>query len=324
MLETIQGGKPDRFVNQFEAFAFISGHPYADHFALSMRTLEPGKKVVNPWGVTIAYNEGNIAPFPMHDDAHKVLKDITRWKDVVKAPSLEFSETEWEACRRERNAVDSREKFATAVLAPGVFDQLHYLMGMEDSLISFYTEPEAMHALIDYITEWELEYARQMCEKVHPEAILHHDDWGSQRSTFLSPEMFDEFIFPSYRKIYGYYKSHGVELIVHHSDSYAATLVPYMIDMGVDIHQGCLDTNDIPALIERYGGRISFMGGINNGVVDVPNWSKKRIGDYVEKTCRSCGKLYFIPCCTAGGPVTAYDGVYEAVSAEISRMSDIL
>ena len=46
--------------------------------------------------------------------------------------------------------------------------------------------------------------------------------------------MFEEFILPSYKKIYGYYKSHGVELIVHHSDSYAATLVPYMIDMGID------------------------------------------------------------------------------------------
>ena len=30
----------------------------------------------------------------------------------------------------------------------------------------------------------------------------------------------------------------GVDVIVHHSDSYAATLVPYMIEMGIDVWQG--------------------------------------------------------------------------------------
>lgn len=28
LLETIRGGKPDRFVNQFEPFALIMGDPY--------------------------------------------------------------------------------------------------------------------------------------------------------------------------------------------------------------------------------------------------------------------------------------------------------
>ena len=65
------------------------------------------------------------------------------------------------------------------------------------------------------------------------DVILHHDDWGSQRSTFISPEMFDEFIKPSVSKIYGFYKSEGVELIIHHSDSFAATLVPSMIECGI-------------------------------------------------------------------------------------------
>ncbi len=60
---------------------------------------------------------------------------------------------------------------------------------------------------------------------------------------------------------------------MHHSDSYAATLVPYMIDMGVNIWQGVMRVNDIPALIEKYGDKISFMGGLDSTVVDVPNWT---------------------------------------------------
>ena len=32
--------------------------------------------------------------------------------------------------------------------------------------------------------------------------------------------------------------------LVHHSDSYAATLVPSMIEMGIDVWQGCMETNN--------------------------------------------------------------------------------
>ena len=318
LLETIRGGNPDRFVNQFEAFEFIYGDPYSSK---SFAGLKPGTEIVNAWGVTIRYQENTPGPFPVHDEKHKVIKDVSRWQDYVKFPDLDFSDEDWETAENYSNSIDRSEKFATALIAPGVFDHLHYLMGMEDCLISFYTEPDALKDLLKAITQWELKYAQVLCDHLHPDAILHHDDWGSQRSTFLSPEMFNEFIVPAYKKIYGYYKSRGVQLIVHHSDSYAATLVPYMIDMGIDIWQGCLDTNNLPELIEKYGSQISFMGGINNGIVDVPNWSYDLIGDYVGSMCRSCGKHYYIPCCTAGGPASSYEGVFEAVTEQINKAS---
>jgi hypothetical protein len=97
-----------------------------------------------------------------------------------------------------------------------------------------------------------------------------------------------------------------------------------MIDMGIDVWQGCVDTNNVPELIKKYGGQISFMGAINNGVVDIPDWTEALISAYVEKTCRACGKLSFIPCCTAGGPASSYPGAYDTVTGEIDRMSKLL
>ena len=126
---------------------------------------------------------------------------------------------------------------------PVFFEQCHHLGEIQTTLINLYEEPEAMHELIDYLTEFELQLAEEICTHLKPDGLFHHDDWGSQTSHFMSPAMFEEFYLPGYKKIYGYYKSHGVELIVHHSDSYAATFVPYMIDMGVDIWQGVMTTN---------------------------------------------------------------------------------
>ncbi len=324
LLETIRGGKPDRFVNQYEAltcqdtmFGMIMGDPVS----AGNPSPGPGQQVVNGWGVTIKWPEGLPGPFPVHDDAHKVIKDVTKWRDVVKSPRLDYPDSEWAKYKPSVEAIDRKEVFATVFIAPGIFEQTHYLMGVDTALMNLALEPEAMKDLIDYITEWELGYAKLLCKHFKPDCIFHHDDWGSHTSSFMSPDMFNEFFVEPYKKIYGYYKANGVELIVHHSDAYGANLVPYMIEMGIDIWQGCVTTNKTPELVKKYGGKISFMGDIDNGVVDRENWSRDVIAREVRRACTTNGKLYFIPNTTMGGPMSTYPGVYEAVSEEIDKMS---
>ena len=151
-------------------------------------------------------------------------------------------------------------------------------MGMDNACMNLLLEPEAMHELVDCLTEWEIEAAKVQIAHFHPDALFHHDDFGTQNSLLMSPELFREFFVPAYRKIYGYYREHGVELIVHHSDSFAATAGAGFHRHGVDIWQGVLDTNDIPSLVRRYGGRISFQGGLNNGVYDVEGCTREMCG----------------------------------------------
>ena len=181
-------------------------------------------------------------------------------------------------------------------------------------MINFYDEPEAMHELIDYLTDWEITLAEETIKYVHPDALFHHDDWGSQRSLFISKEMFDEFLLPAYKKIYGYWKANGVEVIIHHSDSYAADLVPEMIEMGVDVFQGVVGTNNIPELIKQYGGQITFMGGLDNGIYDMQDWTREKVRTGMKKLLEEAGPRYLIPGLTMGGPESTYPGLYEAVS----------
>ncbi|MFZ7120148.1 MAG: uroporphyrinogen decarboxylase family protein [Eubacteriaceae bacterium] len=316
LIETIQSGNPDRFVNQYEFLNLIM------EASVTMAGFPaPGGMGKDGWGITWNWPEGQMGPFPMHDEEHKVLKDITQWRNYVKKPSIPTNEEVWAPAIAHANAVDRNEEFVTAMVAPGVFEMTHHLMSIEDALMALYEEPEAMHELIDYITDFELEFAKILIDKIHPDALFHHDDWGSQISSFLAPEMFEEFFLPAYKKIYGYYKSNGVELIVHHSDSYAANLVPYMIEMGIDIWQGVMDTNKIPELIKEYGEKITFMGGLNSGEIDFPDWTPENCAKHVEETCKTNGTKYFIPCLTMGGPDSLFPGVYDEVSKEIDKMS---
>ena len=325
LLETIRGGKPDRYVNQYEAFictdaiyGMIMGDPIGAQGAMPFPGGEPAK---NAWGITFAWPAGVPGMFPVHDDEHRVLKDITKWRDVVKAPKTELPAEAWAPFLPQIEAIDRNEVFCTAFVAPGIFEQCHHLMGMDDCLLNLYEEPEEMHALIDYITDYELRYAAEICKYYKPDCIFHHDDWGSSKSSFMSPEMFAEFFVPAYKKVYGFYKEHGVELIVHHSDSYAANLVPYMIEMGIDIWQGCVSNNNVPELIKKYGGKISFMGDIDNSLIDKEDWTQESVAAEVDNAVKRNGKLYYIPCITQGGPGSVYPGVYEAITEEINKLN---
>ncbi len=321
LLETIHGGSPDRYVNQFEAFKMVQGSPMNK---LNPRLKKGDMLVRNAWGVYRSFPENVPGAFPVHDQEHIVIKDVANWRDYVTPPPLNFSAEDWAPFEKAAAEVDTNEYFRTCMVAPGIFEQCHYLMEMQNTLLNFYVEPEAMHEVIEMITDWELEWAKQLCEHVHPEAILHHDDWGSRTSSFLSPEMFREFFLEPYKKVYGYYHDHGVQLIIHHSDSYGANLIPSMIEMGIDIWQGCMRANNIPKMIADYGGQISFMCGIDNQDIDDPDWNEERVKFVVKQAIEEGSRHYFIPCMAGGGPGATFPGLYQAVSAEIDRINSTL
>lgn len=315
LLECIKGGHPDRFVNQYE-FVKLLFNPSMLHSAMPEKG---GPEVKNSWGVTYSFPENVPAGFPVHSPDKIVIQDIEEWQKYVKAPSLDFADEEWDMLKAQYDAVDGSKSLKASFVAPGLFEQCHHLGEITNTLVNLLEYPDEMHDLIKYLTEYELQLAEKICDKLHPDTIFHHDDWGGQNSTFMSTSMFEEFFVEPYKQIYGYYHDHGVDLVIHHSDSYAANLVPSMIEMGIDIWQGCFSTNNLPELIKKYGGKISFMGGIENCLVDYDGWSREAIRKVVDKTLAECGNKYFIPCIAQGGPGSVFPGVYKVLGEEIDK-----
>ncbi len=317
--EVIKGGKPDRFVKQYEFIKILSPTPF--------QMTNPNPKYgehnkVNAWGITKSWPEGTPGAFPVHTPDKIVIKDMEHWRDYVHFPEVVFPEEKWRPLLDQSEAVNREEYYVSPFVVPGLFEQCHYLMEIQNCLINFYEYPDEMADLIKSLAEWEIKYAGEICKYMKPDALFHHDDWGSQISTFLKPEMFEEFYLQAYKDVYGFYKENGVEIIVHHSDSYAATLVPFMIEMGIDVWQGVMKSNNIPELIKKYGGQISFMGGIDSAEVDFEGWTEDIVKQKVREACtEQGGKLYFIPNASQGLPVSTFPGVYECIDKYIDEMS---
>ena len=318
-LETIHGGHPDRFVNQFDFMV----NPFTDPYSATNPQPWPPEvtEAKDLWGITWMWPEGVPGAFPRQDSEHLVIQDITRWQEAVHAPSLDFPEEVWQEAEKDYGQYDRNEVFVGPIMFPGLLEYVHSLMGMIPAMEAFLTEPDSMHELIEYITDWECRYVKLMAARLHPDIVWHHADWGSSKSTFLSPDMFAEFFLEPYKRLYRCYHDNGFEIIIHHSDCYAATLVPYMIEMGIDVWQGGVRSNHLPELIRKYGGQISFMSGIDSSLVDCPDWSREKIAAAVKQACDECGTKYFIPCQTQGSPMSTFEEVAPIISEEISKQN---
>ena len=316
--ETLKpGGKPDRFVNQYEYLGMV----FTPNNFVNPRPKYGESNVVNAWGVTYSYPEGTPGAFPVHTPDKVLVKDIECWQDFVKrAPASGFPDEMWGITMGMASQVDKENQFVAPFIAPGIFEQCHNFCDMQEALINFYEYPDEMHDMIKFLTDWELELAEDICSHLHPDAIFHHDDWGSQQSTFMSVPMFEDFFLDAYKQVYGYYHDHGVELIVHHSDSYGVTLVPDMIEMGIDVWQGAMSSNNIPEVVAKYKGQIGIMSGIDSAWVDNPDWNQETIAKEVKKLCDQFETPNgIIPCISQGGPMSTYPEVYPIACDEFAK-----
>lgn len=309
-------GKPERLLDQYEALYLCLAEPVNGYLRAGRG---PGTTKKDLWGVTIAWPEDHPGQQPITTDELKVVKDITKWKEVVHAPDVEVNCQEgWEECTAKARAAAGEDRLLCAFSGTGLFEQCHFLMGFEDTLTNLYEHPQEMHELIDYICEFKLKVMKLYCEKMHPDAIFFHDDWGTKTNLFMNPEMWREFFKEPYRKIYGYIRSQGV-IAIHHADSYLAPIVEDMAEIGIQCWQGVLPENDIPALQKRLGGRMILMGGIG-AAIDRSDSTEEEIRAYVSETLRQCAPGgHFIPSITYGLAGTIYKHVDPIIDEEIRK-----
>lgn len=316
-LETLKpDGKPDRLVNDYEVFKTVMIDPLM-RFTRGNR--KKGFTTKDQWGTTYLWPETQMFAFPSEDDL--VCPDVTEWKKTVRVPDLvaNCSAPElWEDAKNAAAAIDRDQHFVMSFMGTGVWEQAHNLMGISNLCMALYEEPEDTLELLEAIGEYRFQYTKLLVDNLHPDAIISHDDWGSKYSMFISPAMWREFIKPQYVKMYNYMKDNGV-LIVHHADSWCETIVEDMVDLGIDIWQGVLNTNDIPKIQKQLNGRMTLMGGIDS-IIDRPDATEEEIRYQVRKACEAYGPGgHFIPSITYGLPGTLYPHVNPIMVDEISR-----
>jgi len=150
----------------------------------------------------------------------------------------------------------------------GVFGGLRWLLGDEECLIAFYTMPDLVHEIMDHLTSLYITVFDKVVKEVRVDIIHIWEDMCGRQGSLISPQHWEQFMGPCYRRIKSFADQHAIPVISVDTDGNPDAITPPMIKAGVnllfpvEVAAGC-DVNDIQA---RYPG-LALMGGIDKRVL---------------------------------------------------------
>jgi uroporphyrinogen decarboxylase len=195
-----------------------------------------------------------------------------------------WPENDWFGYSNIRNELEQWSEFAVMATGASVFQHVTFIRGMDNLMMDMMVAPELANYMMDRVFAFYHEYYRRMFEAAGDmiDIFAMADDLGMQNSLLISPEMIEEFVVPRFKKMIDLAHNYGIKFLLH-TDGNVESIIPLLIDIGVDIldpiQPECMD----PVAIKRKFGRdICLRGGIS--VQDV--FSRGSIDDVVKETRR--------------------------------------
>ena len=194
--------------------------------------------------------------------------------------------------RVEDGIKDAGDRYVVLTSHFNLIERLHMLHGFAATLEDFYLEPENIHRLLDMILEHKINHVDEAAKRFHDRigGLFLTDDWGTQRNTFVSPDVFKEFFSDRYKQLFDAIHGHGWHVILH-TCGRVNDFVPLFIDAGVDV----LNMQQPQAYgIEEFGksfaGKVCFLT-----TVDIQATLPKEDSDAVRAEARQLVENWSTP-----------------------------
>ncbi|MFO7636618.1 MAG: uroporphyrinogen decarboxylase family protein [Clostridia bacterium] len=135
---------------------------------------------------------------------------------------------------REWNARDHVLVLSRNCGTKGFFWRAREWMGTENLCYAWYDMPGLMHEMMEFIADFTIETAAPLLEHVSVDYAFINEDMAMKNGPLLSPAQYREFIFPRFKRVVEYFKSHGVRYVIVDSDGCTEPLIPLLLEAGVD------------------------------------------------------------------------------------------
>ncbi len=235
------------------------------HFDVTYCKFKPGNNVklkggyceigefTDAWGCTFIVGERGLCgevKNPLIDDWSK-LKSFR--------PPFEMDESaDWDEANKFCAGTDL---FVLGGGGANPFERLQYIRGTENVHMVLAYGTKEVHQLIEMIHDYNCRNLRRWA-KTDVDGVQFMDDWGSQQSLLIAPDMWREVFKPLY-KDYCDILREGNKLILFHSDGFIEPIFPDLIELGVHAVNSQLFCMDMEMLAREYGGKIVFYGEID-------------------------------------------------------------
>lgn len=234
--------------------------------------------VYDRWGVGFdMYSDGFcIRYFPLQND--ETLKKFE--------PPDPYKEGLLSLAIQELNAY-SRKYLVVCTGYNGIFEKAWALRGFEEFMMDLALEPKKAEKLMDDITDYKVEIAKQVV-KAGFKCAHTGDDFGGQHGLLISKSMWKKYLKPRWAKVWKVYKEAGLP-VIHHSCGNITEIIGDMIDIGLDVLEPTQPVMDLAYLKREFGKHITFYGGIDTQEL-LPYASPEDVREMTRETIHILGE----------------------------------
>jgi len=174
----------------------------------------------------------------------------------------------------------NKEKYLIGGLGITGFNILMFIRGTEETMEDLYLNPDELMTVFEDIINFETGIIENYCKEEYIDCVSFGDDWGTQNTLMIDPEMFRKFFKPYYKKQFDIIKSYGKD-VYFHSCGQVKDILDDLIEIGVDIFN--LNQPDIFPLpyLEKYKGKVCFNCPVDHQTVAI-NGTRDEIFEYVS------------------------------------------
>ena len=160
------------------------------------------------------------------------------------------------------------------------FERMQFLLGSEKLYVELGYGTKEIYKLKDILHEFFMKEL-ELWIKTDVDGISFMDDWGSQNSLLISPDMWREIFKPMYKDYCDLIHSRG-KYVFFHSDGNIESILPELIEIGIDALNSQLFCMNIEETGKKYRGKITFWGEIDRQHL-LPFGTKEEIRKSVER-----------------------------------------
>ncbi|MEG0896718.1 MAG: uroporphyrinogen decarboxylase family protein [Ruthenibacterium sp.] len=136
----------------------------------------------------------------------------------------------------------------------GFFEKMHALRPFEDVLMDVYEDETEINYLADMLVDYQIEEMQYLID-AGVDAIQFGDDFGTNDTMLLSPEVWRSFFKPRYRRLVQKAKENGKKVFFH-SCGYVMPIFADLKEIGVDAvwpQQTAYNLHDLAAYLKKLG-----------------------------------------------------------------------
>ena len=174
---------------------------------------------------------------------------------------------------------ENSDRFIFGGACPRPFEQLQFLRGTAELYMDLMDPCPEMEKFIEKMHAFYCEQL-EIWAKTDVDALNFMDDWGSQQSLLISPELWRRVFRPMYRDYIDIAHRAGKKIFMH-SDGYTLSIIPDLIELGLD----ALNTQIFcigPEKLAQFRGKVTFWGEMDRQHL-LPHGSRQDIIDAVVR-----------------------------------------